>query len=414
AVALNDVKSVKEAFKIIQTNDRPPLKQFKDGTQDRGLAFVDYFKGEQKQFMMKSLKTFSENGHHLEAQLNEEISQFFEALLIHPDTPVLIPSVFTKTILNSIWNIVMGYTFSKDDPQMKILCDLVQRVTAIPGVLGAIGMWIPWLSNLLPNFTGVTSWVSSYRDLSNFVKLKAEERAGTQIRGHPRDITDAFIDLVEETEEPTSTFFPSNNFFSHSMADMLIASMDTTTTSLEWIILYLARHQDVQKRLVEEIAEVVTRSRLPTLSDRPSMPYTEAVISEVLRISAVVPMSLPHYTYADAEISGYFIPKDTLLIQNTWGIQHDPEVWDEPEEFRPERFLNENGRYKKNENLVVFGIGKRYCIGEFVARDQLFIFVTRIFQRFSIKYSGKPPSTHGNHGLVSRPEPFHIIFTEIL
>ncbi|CAG7721845.1 unnamed protein product, partial [Allacma fusca] len=232
-------------------------------------------------------------------------------------------------------------------------------------------------------------------------------------KGEPRDLTDAFIDRMENTTDPASTFFPAKNFLPNSMAEMLIGAIDTTTTTLEWAILYLAKHQEIQKKLREEIFHVVSKTKLPTLSDRPNMPYTEALINEVLRISAVVPISLPHYTNVDVEVLGFLIPKETLLIQNLWGIQHDPEVWDEPEEFRPERFLGDSGRFQKNENLVLFGPGKRACLGESIARDQLFLFVARIFQRFSVQYSGNPPSTLGEYGFVYHVNPFSAIFTEI-
>ncbi|CAG7724585.1 unnamed protein product, partial [Allacma fusca] len=409
-VVLNDTKSVKEAFRLAAFSDRPPLKQYKDGTEDKGFVYVDYDKSEQKFFIIKNLKAFSENGQYLEGRLNEEISSFFDAFI--PGKPIPIRNAFSHTVLNSIWGIVMGYTFKSGDPQMKTLCELVQRVTAIPGMVESIGMFNPWLSNLMPDLTGVTSWCKAYRSLCHFVEGKANERKLTRMKGDPRDMTDAFIDRMEDTKDPASTFFPAKNFLPNSMAEMLIAALDTTSTTLEWVILFLAKYQDIQKKLQEEILEVVSKTRLPALSDRRNMPYTEAVINEVLRITGLVPISLPHYTNVDAEVSGYFIPKDTLVIQNTWGIQHDPEVWDEPEEFRPERFLDERGRFQKNENLVIFGPGKRSCLGESIARDQLFLFVARMFQRFSVQYSGKPPSEHGKYGIVIHVNPFSAIFTE--
>ncbi|CAG7718903.1 unnamed protein product [Allacma fusca] len=376
-----------------------------------GFGFSNYVNAEQKFFLIKNLKTFGENGRYLEGRLNYEISCFFETL--KPGTAIPIRYLFTHTVLNSVWGIVMGYTFKQGDPQMEILCDLAERVTAIEGMVESVGMFNPWLSNLMPDFTGVTSWIQAYRGLCDFVEGKANDRKQTRVKGQPRDITDAYIDRVEDTKDPASTFFPAKKFFPHSMAAVLVGALDTTSTALEWIIFYLAKYQDVQRKLQQEILEVASKTGQPALSDRPNLPYTEAVIHEVLRITGLVPMALPHYTSVDAEVSGYFIPKDTLLIQNTWGIQHDPEVWDEPEEFRPERFLDENRKFRKNENLLIFGTGKRSCLGESIARDQLSLFVARMFQRFSVQYSGKPPSEHGKHGVVIHAEPFSAIFTEI-
>ncbi|CAG7725837.1 unnamed protein product, partial [Allacma fusca] len=409
-VVFNDTKSVKEAFKLVALSDRAPITHFKEGTKGKGFGFTNYVNAEQKFFIIKNLKIYNENGQYLEGKLNDEISYFFDTL--NPGTPIPIRNLFSHTVVNSIWGIVMGYTFKHDDPQVRILCDLAQRVTAIQGMAEAIGMFNPWLSNLMPNFTGVTSWVTAYKNLCDFVEGKANERKQTRVKGQPRDMTDAYFDREENTNDPASTFFPGKNFLPNSMAEMLVGALNTTSTSLEWMILYLAKYQEVQRKLQQEISEVASKTGLPALSDRPNMPYTEAVIHEVLRITGLLPMALSHYTNVDAEVMGYFIPKDTLLVQNTWGIQHDPEVWDAPEEFRPERFLDDSGtRFQKNENLVVFGPGKRSCVGESVSKDQLFLFVTRMFQRFSVQYSGKPPSEQGKHGMVLHTEPFNAIFT---
>ncbi|CAG7728502.1 unnamed protein product, partial [Allacma fusca] len=254
-------------------------------------VYANYDKSEQTFLIIKNLKTFSENGQYLEARLNEEISSFFDALI--PGKPIPIRNAFLHTVLNSIWGIVMGYTFKQGDPQMKILCDLVQRITAIPGMVESIRMFNPWLSKLLPNFTGVTSWVKAYRSLCHFVEGKANVRKETRVKGEPRNMTDAFIDREEETSDPTSTFFPANNFLPYSMAEMLVAALDTASTTLEWVILYLAKYPDIQTKLREEILEVVSKTRLPAVSDRPNMPYTEALINEVLRITGLIRFLCP-------------------------------------------------------------------------------------------------------------------------
>jgi len=115
------------------------------------------------------------------------------------------------------------------------------------------------------------------------------------------------------------------------------------------------------------------------------MPYTESVIAEVLRCSSIVPVGLPHRALADTTIRGFNIPKDTIILTNAHHIHYKRDIWGDPDNFRPERFLSPDEKsFRKNDALIPFSIGKRQCLGESLARDTLFLFITNIFQKFSV------------------------------
>ena len=141
------------------------------------------------------------------------------------------------------------------------------------------------------------------------------------------------------------------------------------------------------------------------------MVYTEAVICEVLRKSSVVPLGILHRALEDETIDGYLIPKETTIIANIYGAHHDPQVWGDPEIFRPERWIDSDGKLKKFDQLVAFSAGKRSCIGEPIARMQLFLFITNIFQKFDVKAAGKLPPPDG-FGVTLSPFPFEATFTK--
>jgi len=193
------------------------------------------------------------------------------------------------------------------------------------------------------------------------------------------------------------------------MADFFSAGTDTTTSSLSWAVLYLLRYPDIQTKLQNEIDTVVGKSRLTSLADRnrldnyferctytnysnftfnfcnSSLPYTEAFIMELLRISSVVSYGVPHAVTQDVEFHGYQIPKGTSVYASIYSTHYDPEVWGDPENFRPERFLSSDGlKVVKHESLIPFSAGKRQCPGKTLARDQLFLFVTTLAQTFRI------------------------------
>jgi len=126
-----------------------------------------------------------------------------------------------------------------------------------------------------------------------------------------------------------------------------------------------------------------------------SMPYTEAFILEVFRVASIFPYAVPHCVTEDSELRGYLIPKGVSVYASIYSTHHDPEVWGDPENFRPDRFLSSDGsKVEKHESLLPFSIGKRQCPGELLARDQLFLFLTTLLQNFRIcNEDGKPLPT---------------------
>ena len=145
------------------------------------------------------------------------------------------------------------------------------------------------------------------------------------------------------------------------------------------------------------------------------LPYTEATLNELARIASIAAMGVFHTAMEDTKLEGYDIPKGSWICSNFHGVHHSKEIWGDPENFRPERFLSADGKTViKHDALMPFSVGKRVCLGETLARDTMFLFTTSLFQRFDIKladdsldvtYSPKP-------GIVLSPQDFNVILTE--
>ena len=193
-----------------------------------------------------------------------------------------------------------------------------------------------------------------------------------------------------------------------SMFDLFIAGSETTSTQMEWIIYCLAKYPEVQEKLQQEIDRVIGE-RPPAIHDRTSLTYAEAVVIEVCRYATLVPLGLPHSTIEECEIIGYRIPKNTIVLGNLYSAHHSRATWGDPEVFRPERFLDEDGKIMKNEAMVPFSWGKRSCIGETLARQQMFLYTVSILQKYSIQALGKLPSS-STFGITAAPYPFSVIF----
>ncbi|KAI3825703.1 hypothetical protein L1987_07274 [Smallanthus sonchifolius] len=146
--------------------------------------------------------------------------------------------------------------------------------------------------------------------------------------------------------------------------DLFLAGTDTTFASLEWAICELLRHPQAMKELQQEALKIGQGRSMIAEDDLEKMPYLKAVIKETLRLHTLVPLLVPRESTQDVKILGYDIPSGTQVFINAWAIARDPSKWEAPEEFKPERFLNNPIDYKGfHFELIPFGAGRRRCPG---------------------------------------------------
>ncbi|KAG5724323.1 O-methylsterigmatocystin oxidoreductase [Termitomyces sp. T112] len=196
-----------------------------------------------------------------------------------------------------------------------------------------------------------------------------------------------------------------------AMATAFVGAADTTVSSAETFIYAMLVNPEAQRKAQGEIDSVVGRNRLPDFSDRPNLPYVEAVYREVMRWHPVTPLGLAHSTSADDVYNGYFIPKGTTVIANVWSMTHDESRYAEPNLFKPERFFDENGYLNTDDDIISFGFGRRICPGRHMASSTLWLLFSSILATFNIK---KARDEQGNEidvdesytsGLVSHKVP---------
>ena len=143
---------------------------------------------------------------------------------------------------------------------------------------------------------------------------------------------------------------------------MLVGGTDTTTTTLEWAMSLLLNHPEVLKKVKAEIDSQVGCGRLLNDSDFAKLPYLRCVINETLRLYPPQPLLLPHFSSEDCIVGGFHIPRGTILLVNAWFMHRDPNLWEEPTKFKPERFEATNGE-REGFKYIPFGIMRRACPG---------------------------------------------------
>ncbi|KAG7171699.1 Cytochrome P450 2L1-like 9, partial [Homarus americanus] len=183
-----------------------------------------------------------------------------------------------------------------------------------------------------------------------------EEHRATLDRDCPRDLIDGYLMMMEEkAEDPDNTF--SEKDLAILILDLFLAGSESSTITLTWMFYYLATYPEVQQKMQAEIDEVLPKGTLATLEDKLRMPYTEAVIHEILRKSSLAATGVQHVATRDTQLGGYFIPKGTIVMGAQETVHHDPRYWDRPDEFLPERWLDQQGKFTaKKEGFLPFGV----------------------------------------------------------
>ncbi|XP_055280283.1 cytochrome P450 2C26-like [Moschus berezovskii] len=164
-------------------------------------------------------------------------------------------------------------------------------------------------------------------------------------------------------------------------------------------------------KVQEEIDHVIGRHWSPCMEDRSHMPYTDAVIHEIQRYVDLVPTSLPHAVTHDIKFRNYLIPKGTDILTSLTSVLHDEKEFPNPEKFDPGYFLDESGNFRKSD--LAFSTGKRVCLGKGLACVELFLFLTTILQKFTLKSVVDPKdldTTPVVNGLASVPPPYQLCF----
>ncbi|XP_054974988.1 cytochrome P450 2C19-like isoform X2 [Sorex araneus] len=199
-------------------------------------------------------------------------------------------------------------------------------------------------------------------------------------------------------------------------ADLFVAGTETTSTTLRYALLLLLKHPEVMAKAQEEIERVIGRHRSPCMQDRSNMPYMDALVHEVQRFIDLVPLNLPHAVTRDIKFRNYIIPKGTTIITSLTSVLHDEREFPNAKMFDPGHFLDESGKFKKSDYFMAFSAGKRSCVGESLARMELFLFLTTILQKFNLKSVVDPKdldTTPVASGFTSVPPSYKLCFVPL-
>ncbi|KAG8212969.1 cytochrome P450 [Butyriboletus roseoflavus] len=320
-------------------------------------------------------------------------------------------------VASNVMALAYGYeTAARDDPMVRTVMSLVNFLAkALSPERGAILSAFPFLEKLPGWFPGAGLW----RDAIHGRKLAGQvldvpfnwvkDQMMTE-NAPPSMVADCLSQLDEKDDYQKQEYA-----IKATAATVFVAGFETSSSTLHAFILAMLLYPEVQAKAQAEIDSVIGSDRLPHFDDRVQLPYVDAILRELVRWNPVVPLGIPHATSGDDVYEGYFIPKGAFVMINVWAIGRDEDKFTDVDDFKPERFLSEDGKLKDGPPMSanpIFGLGRRICPGRFASEAFVWTAAVSILATFRIT---KARDADGNEinvkkqfttGLAVRPVEF--------
>ncbi|XP_060892884.1 cytochrome P450 2F2-like [Labrus mixtus] len=413
AVVINRLEAMKAAM-VNKANDfagRPQDLFVNETTQRKGVILADYGPGwkEHRRFALMTLRNFGMGKNSMEDRIYGEIEYVVKQLEMSIGKPFSPQLMFHNAASNIICQVLFGRRFEYDDNFIKVIIGCFTENAKI-----ANGPWA-MLYDSLPMIRGLPlPFNKAFKNVETCQKLAKgllAEHKKTRVPGDPRDFVDCYMDELDKRGEDPASF--SEEQLRMFALDLHFAGTDTTSNTILTGFLYLSTYPHIQERCQQEIDSVLEGKDRASFDDRHNMPYMQAVIHEVQRVANTVPLSVFHCTTKDTELMGYSLPKGTLVIQNLGSVLNEEGQWKFPNKFNPENFLNDKREFFKPEAFMPFSAGPRMCLGESLARMELFLILVMLLRKFKFSWpedAGEPNYTPV-YGVTLTPKPYNMIVT---
>ncbi|KAG8143931.1 putative Cytochrome P450 family 2 subfamily X polypeptide 7 protein [Naja naja] len=371
---------------LLQFSKKEPLKDLDQLAQKYGPVFSLYFGGK--------LAVFTHGFSSAKEVLVTKGLEFAG----RPDNPIL-----DYIIKKKAWKeqrrfslmLLRNFGLGKKSMEEKILQEATCLIEAfaensVTNVMSSILFGKRFENNDSSLTTVLDRILTNIQKIFAFLEKELEEHKAMFISGETRDFIDVYLEEIKKAERKGSSF--EEEQLQVLLMDLLTAGSETTAGTLRWALLYLVAFPEIQEKCQKEIDSFLGSNSNLQCEDREKLPYTNAVIHEIQRCTTVVPLG------------------GTTIFTNLHSIHHDESQWKFPHEFNPSNFLNAKGEFVKPEAFLPFSAGPRVCLGENLARMELFLFLTSILRSFQVSWPdvSQAPDLTPNFGLTQLPSSFKI------
>ncbi|KAM7494131.1 hypothetical protein LguiB_028740 [Lonicera macranthoides] len=300
-----------------------------------------------------------------------EIRGTIQYLHSRAGSPVNVGEQMFLTVMNVITSMMWGGTMEGEE-RANLGTEFRQVVNEMTGLLG-----MPNLSDFYPGLArfdlqGIKKKMKGLAlRFDRIFEKMIDQRMKMDGPIESKDFLQVLLQLKDEGDSKTPFTI---THLKALLMDMVVGGTDTTSNTVEFAMAELLNKPEAMKKAQEEIEEVVGKDNIVEESHTPKLPYLYAIMKEVLRLHPALPLLVPHCPSETSTIGGYTVPKGSRIFVNVWAIHRDPLIWENPLEFRPERFLDGKWDYSGNDfNYFPFGSGRRICAGTAMA-ERMFLF----------------------------------------
>ncbi|KAF6152604.1 hypothetical protein GIB67_013051 [Kingdonia uniflora] len=302
----------------------------------------------------------------------EEVRQTLDDIYSKINKPINIGEQMFLTMLNLLTSMLWGGKL-KGEERSSLGQEFKQVIEGIVELLGK-----PNISDLFPvlarfdiqgierKMKSLLSWFDRIFDsvIDRQTKLDQANGASGSYSIENKDILEILLMKVKDQGDSKAPFTITN--IKALFMDIMVAGTDTTTDTVEWAMAETMKNPRIMKNIQEELDKVVGRNKLVEEAHLLKLHYLNAVVKETFRLHPAVPLLVPRRSGDSCIVNGYAIPKGTRILVNAWSIQRDPDRWENPLEFQPERFLRGTSKWDYSGNdfrYIPFGSGRRRCVG---------------------------------------------------
>ncbi|KAK8562019.1 hypothetical protein V6N12_049074 [Hibiscus sabdariffa] len=290
------------------------------------------------------------------------------------------------------FNLLGNLLLSRDllDPESKEGSEFFDVMTTLmewsgKGNLADFFPWLKWLDPQGMKRNMKKDLGKALEIASKFVKQRMEDKKSSE--NNNRDFLDILLEFQGNGKDEPAKFSEQDiNVF---ILELFLAGSETTSSTVEWAFTELLCNPETMVKVKEELSRVVGPNKRVEESDIGNLHYLNAVIKETFRLHPPIPLLVPRKAMRDAEFMGYHIPQNTQVFVNAWAIGRDPEVWDDPLSFKPERFMGSKIDYKgHNYELIPFGAGRRMCAGVALGERVVHLVLGSLLHQFDWELGG--------------------------
>jgi len=321
--------------------------------------------------------------------------------------PVELHFYLKRYSLNVMQRFTLGSGFATNATMTKEFVRKLENLYEVTRTARFVGDFLPALS-LLDTFKK-RQLRRVVNDLLATISQVVEEHKVNLDPENPQDIVDELLIVASKDK---SAFTQKKDLLLILM-DMFSVGIHTSSSSIEWFVYCLCKFPEWQDKICEELSQVIDKNQLPCLDNSDKTPVLNAALKEMYRMFPITPIGVARTNDEDDSLGTYFIPKNTFVFWNAWGYNRDPTVWDDPDTFRPDRYMD--GSKHSAIPLPTFGVGPRMCAGANLAEEEIYSACALLCQRY--KWQFYTPELHKNFdngvmGMVLKPSLFRVVLSE--